>query len=139
MISLSFLTFCFSSGAGIVVSSLWLGPGALDWGEAAFHSSLLLSFLLCQSPSFSPLDLAYFLSLLVYSITIVLDGLETNTFTVVEVVEGLVVVAITGFDMVGGVAVVVVVTVVLGAEVADALDNKKGFSIIVTLYCLLPT
>ena len=55
------------------------------------------------------------------------------------VAEGHVVEAIAGLDMVGGVAVVVVVTVVLGAEVADALDSKRGFSIPLTLYCLLPT
>ena len=69
----------------------------------------------------------------------VLDKLETNKFTVVEVVKDHVVVAIAGLDMVGGVAVVVVVTVVLGAEDAGALDSKIGFSIILTLYCLLLT
>ena len=39
----SFLTFCFFSlfGASIWVFSLWLGPGALDLGEAAFGSCLL--------------------------------------------------------------------------------------------------
>ena len=67
------------------------------------------------------------------------DGLETNKFAVVEVVEGHVVVAITRLDMVAGVTVVMVVTAVLGAEVVDALDSKRGFSIIITLYCLLPT
>ena len=68
-----------------------------------------------------------------------MDELETNMFTVVEVAEGHVVVAITRLDMVGRVAVVVVVTVVYGAEVADALDSKIGFSSILSLYCLLPT
>ena len=54
----SFLTFCFSFGVGIGVSSLWLGLWGLDFGEAAFHSSRL-----CQLPLFSSLDLAYLLSL----------------------------------------------------------------------------
>ena len=38
----SFLTFCFYSRAGIGVSSLWLGPGSLDLGEAVFCYSLLI-------------------------------------------------------------------------------------------------
>ena len=66
----------------------------------------------------------------------VLDGLERNKFAV-EVVEGHEVVTITGLGMVGGVVVIVVVTVVLGAEVADAANSKRGFSIILTLHCLL--
>ena len=69
----------------------------------------------------------------------VLDGSEGNKFAAVEVVEGHVVVAITGLGMVGGVVFIVVVTVVLGTEVADAVKSKRGFSIILNLYCLLPT
>ena len=56
-----------------------------------------------------------------------------------EEVDGHVVVVIAGLDMLGRVADVVVVTVVLGTEVADVLDSKRGFSIILSLYCLLPT
>ena len=65
-----------------------------------------------------------------------LDGLETNKFTVAVEVEGHVVIALIGVDMVSGV-IVVVVTVVVGIKVADVLDSTRGFSIHLTLYCLL--
>ena len=65
----------------------------------------------------------------------VLDGLETNKFTVVEIVEGHVVITIPGLDMVGGVVVVVVVTMILGAEVADALESKRGF--LLSSHCIV--
>ena len=67
------------------------------------------------------------------------DGLETNKFTVVVEVEGHIVVAITGLDMVGRVAVVVVMTLALGAEIdIIALGGKRGLSVLLSLYCLLP-
>ena len=63
-----------------------------------------------------------------------LDELEeTNRFFVVELVVNHVDITITGFielDVVGGVEVIMAAAVVLGAEVG-------GFSILLTLYCLL--
>ena len=53
-----------------------------------------------------------------------------------EEVEGHVVIAFIGLDMVGRMAVVVM-TVVVGIKVTDALDSTRCFSINLTLCCLL--
>ena len=66
-----------------------------------------------------------------------LDGQETHKFTVMEEAEGHTVVTIIGSDMMGRV-VVLVETVVIGIKVVGAPDSTKGFSINLTLYCLLP-
>ena len=102
------LVFCFSSGTGIGISFLLYSLGHdLDiWGVG---TSCVLEML---------------------------DGLETNKFTVMEEVEGHVVIALIGLDMVGEV-VLVVVTVIVGINVTGALNSTRGFSINLNLYCLL--
>ena len=65
-------------------------------------------------------------------------NLETKEFAEVEEVEGFGVIALVGLHMVSGVAVAVMTTVV-GIKVANALDSTRGFSINLTLYCLLFT
>ena len=63
-------------------------------------------------------------------------NLETSEFAEVEEVEGYGVIALTGLDMVGGLAVVVMAAVA-GIKVINALDSTRGFSINLTLYCIL--
>ena len=75
------LTFCFSSGTDMGVSSLLWGFG---------------------------------------------HDLQTNKFADVDKVEGHGVIALTGLDIIGGVAVVVV-TVVVGIRVTNAVGSTRGF------------
>ena len=85
------LTFCFSYGTDMGVSSLFWGFGY---------------------------------------------DLETNKFIEAGEVEGYGGIALAGLGIVERVAVVVV-TAVVGIRVANALGSTRGFSVNLTLYCLL--